>query len=232
LTFRYNYKTKFVQIYCPLCKAEVSFTIPDTAVQDDTKHFPVPFQYIHGDPAHNLTLYLDKQFKIRGKDFGETVKLSPNIISRLQSEQEACMESETEVFLKVVINVLFQQFQSEIPDSDHILHRWGEKIGYMMAPLFLNEELDSFLIELVEFWGRIGFGKITVQNRSATEIILFISDSIESKDNSGLHLTIAKMYQGLLETLFRQKLDIYVRIQDISSKEGTEDVCAFRIFGF
>lgn len=57
-------------VYCPRCETTHRVRIPERIVTESPT-FPVRYSYLHGDPRFILTLYVDKQFTVRGTEVSD-----------------------------------------------------------------------------------------------------------------------------------------------------------------
>jgi len=59
-----------VYTYCEKCKAYIAIDVPPNIIQRQTV-FPFPYSYVHGDPSHVITIYLDQDLVERGHEVSE-----------------------------------------------------------------------------------------------------------------------------------------------------------------
>jgi hypothetical protein len=59
-----------VYTYCEKCKAYIAIDVPPDTIQRQTV-FPFPYSYVHGEPTHVLTIYLDQDLVERGHEVSE-----------------------------------------------------------------------------------------------------------------------------------------------------------------
>jgi hypothetical protein len=59
-----------VYTYCEKCKAYIAIDVPPDIIQRQNV-FPFPYSYVHGDPAHVITIYLDQDLVERGHEVSE-----------------------------------------------------------------------------------------------------------------------------------------------------------------
>ncbi len=59
-----------VYTYCERCKAYIAIELPANIVQKQAV-YPFPYSYIHGNPAHVLTIYLDQDLVERGHEISD-----------------------------------------------------------------------------------------------------------------------------------------------------------------
>jgi hypothetical protein len=59
-----------VYTYCEKCQAYITIELPEDIL---SKHsvFPFPYTFVHGDPPHALTIYLDQDLVERGHEISE-----------------------------------------------------------------------------------------------------------------------------------------------------------------
>lgn len=61
--------------YCDRCSAYITIELPPDVISEHTV-YPFPYTYVHGDPPHALTIYLDQDLIERGHEVSE---LHPDI---------------------------------------------------------------------------------------------------------------------------------------------------------
>jgi hypothetical protein len=59
-----------VYTYCERCKAYIAIELPANIVQKQAV-YPFPYSYVHGNPAHVLTIYLDQDLVERGHEISD-----------------------------------------------------------------------------------------------------------------------------------------------------------------
>ncbi len=59
-----------VYTYCEKCKAYIAIDVPPEVIERQNV-FPFPYSYVHGDPAHVITIYLDQDLVERGHEVSE-----------------------------------------------------------------------------------------------------------------------------------------------------------------
>ena len=59
-----------VYTYCEKCKAYIAIDVPPDII-DRQNVFPFPYSYVHGEPAHVITIYLDQDLVERGHEVSE-----------------------------------------------------------------------------------------------------------------------------------------------------------------
>jgi hypothetical protein len=60
-----------LRIYCQGCKRDVDISVAKELV-DKAETFPVSHAHLHGTPPHVITVYLDRQFNVRGSEVTDT----------------------------------------------------------------------------------------------------------------------------------------------------------------
>jgi hypothetical protein len=64
--------TVTLRTYCHSCRKEITVPIQKVIVTE-AQSYPVSHAHLHGQPAHVLILYIDREFLIRGTELSETV---------------------------------------------------------------------------------------------------------------------------------------------------------------
>ncbi|MFX1564745.1 MAG: hypothetical protein ACFFCH_02020 [Promethearchaeota archaeon] len=64
--------TATIRTFCHGCQQDIKVTLPK-AIVENASSYPVSHAYLHGDPAHVLIVYIDRQYLIRGTELSDTV---------------------------------------------------------------------------------------------------------------------------------------------------------------
>lgn len=59
-----------VYTYCEKCKAYIAIDVPPDIIERQNV-FPFPYSYVHGEPSHVITIYLDQDLVERGHEVSE-----------------------------------------------------------------------------------------------------------------------------------------------------------------
>lgn len=63
-----------LRIYCQNCKRDINVVVA-TELVDKADTFPVSHAYLHGNPPHVITMYLDRQLNVRSSEVGNALTL-------------------------------------------------------------------------------------------------------------------------------------------------------------
>jgi hypothetical protein len=63
-------KMSTLYAYCDRCAAYITIELPPDVISEHTV-YPFPYTYVHGDPPHALTIYLDQDLIERGHEVSE-----------------------------------------------------------------------------------------------------------------------------------------------------------------
>ena len=66
--------TVTLRTFCHSCKEDITVPIQKVIVSE-AESYPVSHAHLHGRPPHVLTLYIDREFLIRGTELSETVTI-------------------------------------------------------------------------------------------------------------------------------------------------------------
>jgi len=66
--------TATIQTFCHGCQQDIQVKLPK-AIVENAHSYPVSHAYLHGNPAHVLILYVDRQYLVRGTELSETVTI-------------------------------------------------------------------------------------------------------------------------------------------------------------
>jgi len=226
--YKYDRKTKLVSIPCKICEQKIEFNIPENFL-DDKNYFPAPFRYVHGKPMHSVTLYLDKQYNIRGTEFGDSLAISSEIIRNLIERNNINVNSENSVFLRTMINCFTTVLNVFTPDRNKILFRVGVLLGENYEPMFEAVDELSLLKSLAEFWERNDFGKVRDVEIDGKKISFSVFDCFECKAFPNIGENICKMDEGFFKGILEKKFKKIYDVEEISCLANGDSCCQFEI---
>ena len=62
------------ELTCPVCKKDITIKVKK-AVATDSIRYPFEYVDIHGTPAHGITLYIDKNWSVRGMEIFKNINV-------------------------------------------------------------------------------------------------------------------------------------------------------------
>mgnify|MGYP005867693397 CR=1 FL=1 len=62
-----------VKFFCPVCKGEVQFQVETVRVVNSPTN-PIPVVVTHGSPEHAVTVFIDREFKVRATSVSDIVR--------------------------------------------------------------------------------------------------------------------------------------------------------------
>ena len=161
---KYMKETRTVEILCPNCKELINFQIPEELLKTEHSRYPFTFRYIHGQPAHSVTLYIDKSGDIRGTEFNDSITLSKNVIQTLLKQEIGSRtpnitKNETgeeqkfpNNFVPKIYNQTIQQAKQKF-DTFQYQEALTLLINFdQIQTLSLEEQLAYFLLEIDLFY--------------------------------------------------------------------------------
>ncbi len=63
------------ELTCPVCKERKKITV-NKQIGNGVDHYPFEYLDIHGDPPHGLTLYIDKNWAVRGMEIFKNINVA------------------------------------------------------------------------------------------------------------------------------------------------------------
>ncbi len=75
-------------VTCPKCHVEHKISI-DSNIITKSSRFPVKYAYIHGEPKFVLTLFIDRNFQIRGIEISEYLEMQREDLDRILDENRS-----------------------------------------------------------------------------------------------------------------------------------------------
>ncbi len=227
--FKYNKEDRQVKIFCPNCQQNISFNIPDEIFEKDHKHFPFTFRYIHGEPAHSVTLYIDKNHDIRGKEFGDSIALSNEIVENMFKQRNLTNDSDPGLILQSIFNTFTTVIDARFPESAQIHYDIGTKLGNNFEGFFVSTELNALVEELQQFWKRNGFGRIEELEFKPGEIRFNVYNCFECNHLPDMGRTVCKLDEGFLSALFSNRLNMKFEASELECYATGQDHCRFSV---
>jgi predicted hydrocarbon binding protein len=226
--YRYDKASKQVSIPCKICKHDLEFKIPEDFLEDKN-YFPAPFRYVHGKPMHSVTIYLDKQYNIRGTEFGDSLSISSEIVRNLVEKNNMNLNSENSVFLRTMVNSFTTVLNVFTPDRNKILFRVGVILGENYESMFEAEDELTLLKSLGEFWKRNDFGRVENIEKDGEKIKFSVFDCFECRDFPNIGETICKMDEGFFKGILEKKFKKVYNVEEIGCLASGESCCQFEI---
>lgn len=227
--FKYTKEKRRVKVFCPNCQQNIDFEIPSEVMNKDHKHFPFTFRYIHGTPTHSITLYIDKNLDIRGKEFGDSISLSNDIIEKMFVERNLSNKSDPGAILQSIFNTFTTVIDARVPESAKIHYDIGLKLGKNFEGFFVSNELNDLVYELQKFWKRNGFGRIEELDFKPGEIKFNVYNCFECSHIPDMGRTVCKLDEGFLSTLFSNRLNSQFEASELECYATGEDHCRFSV---
>ncbi len=230
--FKYKKSTHELEIYCPQCHDRIKFQIPPEVFEKEHSKYPFSFRHIHGNPPHSCTLYIDKNGTIRGHEFGDSIQLSDEIITDIFNKRSLTKKSDTNQILKTIINVFYTVIETSLPNADTLKFKIGKKLGIQLAKLFDSNEMSGLFEELKEFWQTHGLGNIRDISIEEERVNIRIYECYECGDLPNLGRPVCKMDEGVLTSIFKERLKKDYIVEEIECMAMGSPYCEFDIMEF
>ncbi|MCF2139092.1 MAG: 4-vinyl reductase [Candidatus Lokiarchaeota archaeon] len=227
--FKYNKEKHYVKLFCPQCNSNIEFLIPDSVFSKPHEHYPFTFRYIHGNPAHSVTLYFDKELNIRGKEFGDSLQLSNEIIENMFRDRKITQNDDSSKIIKTLFNTFTTIIDARVPKAEEIHYIVGKQLGDKFEGLFFSEEEEALLEEISRFWKRNGFGIIDELRFEPSRIIFNVYECFECSHLPNLGRPVCKLDEGFFTTLFEKKFGKEYEIKELECFATGNDHCQFQI---
>jgi predicted hydrocarbon binding protein len=227
--YQMNKRSKEVKIACTVCKKDVIFTVPSDLLANKVS-FPYPFRYIHGDPIHSITIYLDKDFNIRGHEIGDSISLSSEIINRITKGLCVDKNAETSVFLRTMINALNSVLNMFTSDGGAVLFQVGKILGQTYESFFKGDNEIALLEDLSIFWQENKFGTMTDFEKVNENLLFFdVYDCFECSHLPNLGKTVCKMDEGFIKSMLEKRFKKNYDVQEIECYARGDMRCRFQV---
>ncbi|WP_371804573.1 hypothetical protein [Candidatus Lokiarchaeum ossiferum] len=138
--FQYSKKNHQVKIFCKGCKEDISFAIPENLFQKENIKYPYVFRFVHGEPPHSISMYIDKNDSIRGFEFGDSITLSDDLIEKIIIENElkgeVKKEKENIIILKSIFDTFSTVIEAKVPETDKLVQKNNASLTLQLESLY------------------------------------------------------------------------------------------------
>ncbi len=229
--FKYFKDKRMVKFHCPTCKETITFQIPDSVFEEEHTHFPFTFRYIHGHPPHSITLYIDNHDNIRGKEFGDSIQLSNDIIEKMFETRDPQLQSKeiSGKIMQTIFNTFTTVIDARIPEAETIHYAVGQTLGKNFEHLFLSKEEGALMGELAAFWKQHGFGHIDDLKLGPDVITFKVYECFECSHLPDLGRPVCKLDEGFLTTIFESKFKKHYEVKELECFATGKDYCKFQV---
>lgn len=227
--FKYSKEKRKVKLFCNQCKFNIQFEIPESVFSEVHEHFPFTFRYIHGNPAHSVTLYIDKNFDIRGREFGDSIQLSNEIIDNMFQKRNLDENANSVKIIQSIFNTFTTVIDARVPESEIIHFNVGQTLGKKFVDLFVSQEEEALLMELSKFWRKHGFGVIDQLKFGQDAITFNVYECFECSHLPNLGRPVCKLDEGFISTLFESKFQKKYEVKELECFATGVDHCKFQV---
>ncbi len=77
-----------ILVMCPKCHVEHKISL-DPSIITKSSRFPVKYAYLHGEPKFVLTLFIDRNFQVRGLEISEYLEMQREDLDRILDENKS-----------------------------------------------------------------------------------------------------------------------------------------------
>ena len=220
-----NKVTGEVKVVCKLCKEEVVFSLPETVLEN--RNFPYPYRYVHGEPYHSVTVYLDKQMNIRSTEFGDSLSISCEILHNCGDEVDLGTPEFKDQVLKSWITGFITTINVFAKDRKEILGRVGRILGDKYAKYFVSKDINGIIDEFQNFWKSNDFGFVKNVIKEEDQISFDIVDNLEVFYLPKMHKKLCFLTQGFLKVVLEKNLGKIVSIMELQCTANGDPQCRF-----
>lgn len=225
--YRLDKATRIVKVNCKYCKKDVEFSLPKGII-DNQIDFPVSFRYIHGNPIHSLTIFLDKQEMIRGVEFNQALSISPDVIDTFVNTTIS-EETESRVFIRTMMTAFTTVINIHVNNADEILRNAGELLGETYAHLFTGKEPKELLNSVAKFWQRNNLGNIENIAINENFITFDVKDCFECSNMGNIGRTVCFMDEGFFRVILEMKFGFKYAVKEFKCSANGDPCCSFKI---
>ncbi len=227
--FKYSKDIHEVKIFCPNCDRNLKFRIPQEELEKTRELYPFTFRYIHGQPPHSVTLYIDKKHDIRGQEFGDSIKLSNEIISNIFNSRKNQIEHNPGIVMKSVLNTFSTIINSYVPESEELNYKIGTKLGQEFKDFFRPKELPEIVEDLRRFWKKNGFGDLEEVAINDGTVQFSVYDCFECAYMPNIQRRVCKLDEGFLTSIMEGLYKKKYKVTELECYAEGKDRCTFEI---
>jgi len=77
-----------ITIMCPKCHVDHTISFDRSVITNSTR-FPVKYAYLHGEPKFVLTLFIDRNFQVRGIEVSEYLEMQREDLDKILDENKS-----------------------------------------------------------------------------------------------------------------------------------------------
>ncbi len=149
--------TQKIDLYvmCPKCHVEHKISI-DSNIITRSLRFPVKYAFIHGEPKFILTLFIDRQFQIRGIEVSEYLEMQREDLDRILDDNRSNTLkdlSAAQIFVLIFIKKgeIIRKYSNGksgiLVDIRRFQKLW--KIGNEFSG---NKNADEYFLKFSDYW--------------------------------------------------------------------------------
>ncbi|MHA1339066.1 MAG: V4R domain-containing protein [Promethearchaeota archaeon] len=221
----FDRKTRIATVHCKTCNKDVKFKVPKDILKNQDR-IPVSFRYIHGNPIHSLTIYLDAQEAIRGVEFSQFLSISPDVLDTFKNAQ-IDIDSEVRVLVRTMITAFSIVINMYSDEASEILKHTGEVLGEMYCSILKGNNYKDLISILKDFWSRTNLGEFRNINYKDKGVEFEIFDCFECSHQPNLHRKLCKFNEGFFKTIFELNLNKEYKIEEYKCKANGDECCGF-----
>jgi hypothetical protein len=145
-----------INVNCPRCQEAHEITL-DTSLVTESNRFPVKFAYLHGDPSFVLTMFIDRDFQIRGVEISECLEMQREDLAKILDDNRSNtlkeLTSDQMLFLIFTNNGMVLRKYSSIQEKITLLWSDFQKMWKMSEKFTTeNKSMDEFILKYPDFW--------------------------------------------------------------------------------
>ncbi len=225
--YKINKATREVKVQCKYCKENIVFTLPEKILED--KSYPFPFRYVHGEPYHSVSVYLDKQMNIRSTEFGDSLSISCEILNNCGDEGDLGSAEFKDNVLKSWIICFITTINVFSKERKDILERVGRILGEKYAKFFISKDVNGIIDEFQSFWKSNDFGFVKNVTKKPDQITFDIEDNLEVFYLPNMYKKLCFLTRGFLQVILEKNLGKVFSIIELECKANGDALCKFSV---
>ncbi len=225
--YKINKSTREVEVDCKYCKETVRFTLPENIFEN--KSFPFPYRFVHGEPYHSVTVYLDRQMNIRSTEFGDSLSISCEILRNCGDEESINSPGFKEHLLKTWITAFITTINVFTKNREEILGRVGRILGDRYTNVFNSKSIEGIIYEFQTFWKSNDLGYVKNVIKSEDQILFDIEDNLEVFYLPNMHRKLCFLTKEFLKLVLEKKLGIVFSIMELQCVANGDKICRFSL---
>ena len=165
-----------------------------------------------------------KIYKIKATLLGRATKSKPALKNKTLQDIYSSSDGPFN-FMSLIFRSIRYIFDSLGMKAKPTFYLMGKQIGYEISRKLVSTELNDLLQEIAKFWEKNQLGEVKILQKNP--LILNIHNCYECSDMPNIGETLCAFDEGILESIFNNKLNVKSVVKEIECFGTGFDHCKF-----